>query len=100
MARELGLNPKKFGILANTDEEPWRVPLPELLEELYFKHFKRRQPDNIRSIEQMVSDYHRKKHVTCGRCGIVFLKRENQSLEPAPWACSTCSTIWLIASTA
>jgi hypothetical protein len=29
MVRELGLNPKKFGGLANTRQEPWKAPLPE-----------------------------------------------------------------------
>ena len=51
MARELGLNPKKLGSLANTKQEPWKLPLPELIEELYFKHFKKSRPDNVRSIE-------------------------------------------------
>jgi hypothetical protein len=36
LARELGLNPKKFGGLANTKQEPWKLPLPEYIEELYF----------------------------------------------------------------
>ena len=27
------------------------LPLPKLNEELYFKHFKRKRPENIRSIE-------------------------------------------------
>ena len=45
MARELGMNPKKFGSLANTNQEPWKLPLPEFIEELYFKHFKKNQPD-------------------------------------------------------
>ena len=61
MARELGLNPKKFGSLANTKQEPWKLPLPSFIEELYFKHFKKKQPDNVRSIEQMVKDYNKKK---------------------------------------
>ena len=61
MARELGLNPKKFGGLANTKQEPWKLPLPDFIEELYFKHFKKDQPDNVRSIEQMVKGYNRKK---------------------------------------
>jgi len=61
MARELGLNPKKFGGLANTKQEPWKLPLPEYIEELYIKHFKRSRPDSVRSIEQMVRDYRRKK---------------------------------------
>ena len=61
MARELGLNPKKFGSLANTKQEPWKLPLPEYIEELYFKHFNKSRPENVRSIEQMVRDYRRKK---------------------------------------
>ena len=61
MARELGMNPRKFGSLANTKQEPWKLPLPDFIEELYFKHFKKNQPDNVRSIEQMVKDYNRKK---------------------------------------
>ena len=61
MARELGLNPKKFGILGDTKEQPWKLPLPEYIEEIYFKHFKKRVPENVRSIEQMVKDKTRKK---------------------------------------
>ncbi len=61
MARELGLNPKKFDSLANTKQEPWKLPLPDFIEELYFKYFKKNQPDNVRSIEQMVTDYNKKK---------------------------------------
>ena len=61
MARELGLNPKKFGSLANTKQEPWKLPLPDFIEEIYYKHFKKSRPDNVRSIEQMVKDRNRKK---------------------------------------
>jgi hypothetical protein len=31
MARELGMNPKRFGGKANHKQEPWKLPLPELL---------------------------------------------------------------------
>jgi len=61
MARELGLNPKKFGSIAITRQEPWKLPLLDFIEELYFKYFKKNRPDNVRSIEQMVKDYNRKK---------------------------------------
>ena len=61
MARELGLNPKKLGGLANPEQESWKLPLPEFIEELYFKHFKKRRPESVRSIEQMVRDFKRKK---------------------------------------
>ena len=61
MARQLGLNPKKFGSLANSKQELWKLPLPEFIEKLYFKNFKKSRPDNVRSIEQMVTDNRRKK---------------------------------------
>ena len=61
MARELGMNTRKFGGLANTKQEPWKLPLSDFIEELYSKHFKKNQPDNVRSIEQMVKDYNKKK---------------------------------------
>lgn len=54
MAREIGLNPEKLGKLANHKQEPWKLPLPEYIEELYFKHFKKRSPENVISIEQLV----------------------------------------------
>ena len=61
MARELGMNPKKLGKLANHEQEPWKVPLPIFIEDLYFKRFGKRRPENVRSIEQMVKDKKRKR---------------------------------------
>jgi len=61
MARELELNPKKFDGLANTKQEPWKLPLPEFIEDLYYKHFKKNRPENVRSIEQMVNAYNKKR---------------------------------------
>jgi len=60
MARELGMNPKKFGKLANHKQQPWKAPLPVFIEDLYFKRFGKTRPDNVRSIEQMVKDKKRK----------------------------------------
>jgi hypothetical protein len=51
MARELGLNPDKFGKLDNHKQEPWKVPLTDFIEEIYFKQFKKYEPDIIRPIE-------------------------------------------------
>ena len=39
VARELGMDPKKFGRLANHREEPWKESLPEFVESLYWKRF-------------------------------------------------------------
>ncbi len=41
MARELGMSPRKLGKLDNANQEPWKAPLPEFIEELYRKRFGR-----------------------------------------------------------
>lgn len=61
MARELGLNPNKFGKLANEKQEPWKKPLPEFIEEIYFKRFGRSMPEVVKSIEEMIQE-HREKN--------------------------------------
>jgi hypothetical protein len=61
MARELGMNPAKFGKLANHRQEPWKAPLPDFIERLYLERFGKRQPDTVRSIEQIVKDKRDKK---------------------------------------
>jgi len=70
MARELGLNPKKFGSLDNTEKQPWKLPLPEFIEEIYFKRFRKNAPDNIRSIEQVAKDKARENKERKTRKGI------------------------------
>ena len=40
MARELGLNPDKLGKIDNHRQETWKAPLPQFIEDIYFKHFK------------------------------------------------------------
>ena len=52
MARELGLNPKKLGKLDNHDQEPWKAPLPQFIERIYFKRFGRERPEVVLSVEE------------------------------------------------
>jgi hypothetical protein len=61
MARELGLNPKRFGKLANHKQEPWKMPLPLFIEHLYWKRFRRERPAVVMSIEEKARDERRKK---------------------------------------
>jgi hypothetical protein len=51
MARELGMNPKKFGSLANHKQERWKASLPDFIEDLYCKRFKKDQPDVINQLK-------------------------------------------------
>ena len=61
MARELGMNPKKLGGLANHRQEPWKLPLPEFIEELYERRFGRSRPDRVVSIEDRAAELAEKK---------------------------------------
>lgn len=54
MARELGMNPSKLGKLDNHDQEPWKMPLREYIEHLYFKRFGKERPDVVLSIEEKI----------------------------------------------
>ena len=57
MARELGMNPKRFPSLANTENKSWKVPLPEFIESLYDKRFGKRCPDNVHTIEELAAEH-------------------------------------------
>ena len=61
MARELGMNPKKFGKLANHKQERWKAPLPVFIEECYLKRFGKERPDVVLSIEDKVKRDRAKK---------------------------------------
>jgi hypothetical protein len=61
MARELGMNPKKLGSLANHDQEPWKMPLREYIEHLYEKRFSRKRPESVVSIEERARLQEQKK---------------------------------------
>ena len=61
MARELGMNPRKLGALANRDQEPWKAPLPVFIEHLYRKRFGKAQPDRIISVEDRAREIAAKK---------------------------------------
>ncbi|WDF77152.1 hypothetical protein PQ469_25020 [Mucilaginibacter sp. KACC 22773] len=56
MARELNLNPKKFGSLNNHDQEPWKAPLPQFIQSIYIKRFKREAPLEVTSIEDKIKN--------------------------------------------
>ena len=52
MARELGMNPAKLGKLDNHKQEPWKLSLPQFIEELYLKRFGKPAPGAVMSIEE------------------------------------------------
>jgi hypothetical protein len=48
------LNPKKLGKMDNHHQEPWKMPLRQYIEHLYFKNFHKERPDVVLSIEKQV----------------------------------------------
>lgn len=56
MARELGLNPDKLGKLDNHKQEPWKTPLPQFIEEIYFKHIKRDTSETVKSLKLILKE--------------------------------------------
>jgi len=63
MARELGMNPKKLGKLDNHDQEPWKAPLPQFIEHLYFKRFGREQLEVVMSVEKRAAAQEAKRAI-------------------------------------
>lgn len=54
MARELGMNPKKFGSLATEKQQPWKAPLEDFVANCYFKQFNRFESAPVLSFEQLI----------------------------------------------
>ena len=61
MARELGLNPDKLGKIDNHQQETWKAPLPQFIEEIYYKRFKREMPEIVKPLKQIMAEQEKKK---------------------------------------
>ena len=61
MARELGLNPDKLGKIDNHKQETWKAPLPQFIEDIYFKRFKKTEPAHVKPIKELITDEKSKK---------------------------------------
>lgn len=61
MVRELGLNPDKLGKIDNHKQEPWKTPLPQFIEEIYFKRFKKDTPEIVKPLKQILKELEIKK---------------------------------------
>ncbi len=72
MARELGMNPAKLGKIDNHEQESWKLPLPQFIEELYFKRFGKTAPDTVLSVEERcrLEAAKRESRRTAGRCAV------------------------------
>jgi hypothetical protein len=77
MGRELGMNPRKLGKIDNHKQERWKLPLPQFIEELYFKRFGRTAPA---SIAPRASDSAKLQHQASRRSSDCTQKPEQSSL--------------------
>ena len=82
MARELGMNPKEFGRIANEKQEPWKAPLPAFIEDIYLKRFGRGRPADAKSIEEIFRANEKKKEERRKRKRIGRGFEESQRLIP------------------
>ena len=80
MARELGMNPRKLGSLANHKQEPWKAPLPVFIEQIYRKRFGKTQPDRVVTIEERVQELAAKKAEKRERRNALKLSVRNNSI--------------------
>jgi hypothetical protein len=62
MARELGLNPKQCGGLANHRQEPWKLPLPAFIAECYRKRFHRDRPAKVVPLAEAAKRHQQSAH--------------------------------------
>jgi hypothetical protein len=80
MARELGMNPRKLGKLANEKQELWKLPLPEFIAKCYRKRFGRSEPEQVRSLEEMIKADERRRRERKAR----KVEKKRLAGEPAP----------------
>jgi hypothetical protein len=59
-----------LGKLDNQRQEPWKLPLPEFIEDLYFKRFGKHRPDVVVSIEGKIEEKVRREEDKRARSGL------------------------------
>ena len=57
----MGLNPDKLGKIDNYKQEPWKTPLPQFIEHIYFKRLKREEPETVKPLKQILKEMETKK---------------------------------------
>ena len=72
MARELGLNPDKLGKIDNHRQESWKAPLPQFIESIYFKRFKREEPETVKPLKQIMAEMEAKKKLGSQFAQVVY----------------------------
>lgn len=56
MARELGFKTTSLPKIDNHKQKSWKTPLPQYIESLYEKRFKREKPEVVKSLNQQLKE--------------------------------------------
>ena len=79
MARELGLNPQKFGSIANHRQESWKAPLGEYIVNCYRKSFGLEAPAKVVTLEEVLAAAQEKKLAKLARKEAVVAEKTHFS---------------------
>ena len=72
------MNPNRLGKLDNHHQEPWKMPLRQYIEHLYFKRFGKEFPDVVISIEEKIRrDAAKKEHKRTAK----LVRRQTEAVE-------------------
>ena len=56
MARELRINHHKLGKKNKQQQKQWKATLPEFIEEIFYKRFKKERPDVVKPLKQILKE--------------------------------------------
>lgn len=79
MARELGMNPKRFGGYAPSKSQPWKLPLPEFIESWYLKRFGKTRPEVVHSMEELAKAHLEKRAAQKAKKALETLEDDDAS---------------------
>ena len=48
-------------VSTNHRQEVWKTPLPQFIEDIYFKRFKREEPETVKPLKQIMAEMEVKK---------------------------------------
>ena len=65
MRLSTGLNPRNHGKLDNYGQEPWKLPLPAFIEQLYRKRFGKGHPDVVFPLNNASASTNRRTTLSC-----------------------------------
>lgn len=57
----IGSESRQTRQIDNHQQEVWKTPLPQFIEDIYFKRFKREEPETVKPLKQIMAEMEVKK---------------------------------------